>query len=343
MRKTRPAENFLALLAALLAMPTAAIAQACPLARPAPGTVSGPLASAQPLVAHSPDLVSFTSNLSRDEDGNPQAYHQGLATAEQVDPGLDHICNGMSVLELANGELRDKYSRGGSAGSLTDGPRDERRARARACKRDFIALRDAGFPPCGRGQLCGFFFGISATPRACGFPRGSRSANDTGCGVPILQRDAQGRANGFYLTTNTLTRPGATHPPIQSDYADALLVPFIVMPGGQRLPTRTQWAPGDLALVVWRGRTAFAVVGDTGPRTKIGEASRALLRRLGTMSVGDDDPATTLLFPGTAARIRSRPWPLTAEVIETEVRRALGSVPGGVAALRHCPGLATLN
>jgi hypothetical protein len=288
-------------------------------------------------------MVSFTSNLSRDEDGNPRAYHRGLATAEQVDPGLDHICNGMSVLELAGGELRDKYSSGGSGGSLTEGTREVRRARARACKRDFIALRNAEFPACGPGRLCGYFFGIAASERECGFPRGSRSARDTGCGVPILQRDSEGRANGFYLSTNTLIRPGATAPFIQSDYADALLVPFIVMPGGQRLPTPDQWQPGDLAVVVWNGRVAHGVVGDTGPRSKIGEASRALLQRLGTTSVGDDDPATTLLFPGTAQRILSRPWPLTRGTIEEEVRRLFTSVPGGLAALRACPGLSALN
>jgi hypothetical protein len=340
---TRPA-NFLGMFAALAcALPSPAGAQVCPLRAPAAGTVTGPLASARPLFSNSPQMVSFTSGLSRDEDGNPRAYHQGLATAEQVDPGLDHICNGMTILELADGRLRDKYSRDGSGGSLTQGTREERRPRVRACKRDFIALRDAGFPACAPGHLCADFYGIAVTPRECGFGRGSRTEPEMGCGVPILQRDAQGRTNGFYLTTNTLIRPGAEAPFVQSDYADALLVPFIVMPGRQRLPTSTPWNPGDLAVVVWRGRVAYAVVGDTGPRSKIGEASRALLQRLGSSSVEDDDPATTLLFPGTAARIRARPWPLTAEVIQTEVRRALASVPGGVPALRACPGRGALN
>lgn len=343
MKKARTAANFLGLLGALaFAMPTAA-AQNCPLRAPAAGTVAGPLASARPLISNSPAMVSFTSGLSRDEDGNPRAYHRGLATAEEVDPGLDHICNGLTILELSNGRLRDKYSRDGSGGSLTEGTREQRRPRVLACKRDYIALRDAGFPACGPGRLCADFYGIAVTPRECGFGRGSATRPDTGCGVPTLQRDAEGRTNGFYLTTNTLIRPGATAPRVQSDYADALVVPFIVMPGGQRLPTTVQWEPGDLAVVVWRGRVAYAVVGDTGPRTKIGEASRALLQRLGTTSVGDRDPATTLLLPGTFGRIRARPWPLTPQVIEEEVRRALSTVPGGPAALRACPGLSALN
>jgi hypothetical protein len=342
--KTNFVSKFLGMLAAIAcAIPTPAIAQACPLRPPAPGTVSGPLASAQPRVFNSPQMVSFVSGLSRDEDGNPRAYHRGLATAEEVDPGLDHICNGLTILELSNGRLRDKYSRDGSGGPLSEGTREQRRPRVRACKRDYIALRDAGFPPCSPGRLCADFYGIAVAPRECGFGRGTATRPDTGCGVPILQRDAEGRPNGFYLTTNTLIRPGASAPFIQSDYADALVVPFIVMPGGQRLPTSTQWEPGDLALVAWRGRVAYAVVGDTGPRSKIGEASRALLQRLGTTSVGDNDPATTVLFPGTFQAIRARPWPLTAEVIEEEVRRALASVPGGVPALRVCPGLGALN
>jgi hypothetical protein len=344
MKKTRTTANFLSLVGALVcAMPTGGIAQPCPLRSPTTGTVTGPLAGARPLVSDSPSMVSFRSGLSRDEDGNPRAYHRGLATAEEVDPGLDHICNGLTILELANGRLRNKYSSDGTGGSLTEGRPEERRLRARACKRDYIALRDAGFPPCGPSRLCADFYGIAVIPRQCGFGRGGRSDPDTGCGVPILQRDAQGRTNGFYLTTNTLIRPGASAPFLQSDYADALLVPFVVMPGGQRLPTITQWNPGDLAVVVWNGRVVYAVVGDSGPRASIGEASRALLQRLGTSSVEERDPATTLLFPGTFPRLRSRPWPLTADVIEEEVRRALASVPGGVASLRACPGLTALN
>ncbi|MEA3037138.1 MAG: hypothetical protein QOH04_2915 [Sphingomonadales bacterium] len=342
--KKRNFGNCLSIVAAFAwVFPTAIEAQVCPLREPAAGAVSGPLASAHPRVSQTPEMVSFTSKLSRDEDGNPRAYHQGKERAEQRDDGLDHICNGMSVLELSGGELRNKYTRSGTGGSLTDGTPEQRHARALACKRDFITLRNAHFPPCGPGHLCGYFFGIAASDRACGFRRGEHPADDPGCGVPILQTDDAGHTTGFYLTTNTLTRPGASAPLRQSDYADALAVPFIVMPGGQALPTSHQWQPGDIAVVVWNGRVAYGVVGDTGPKAEIGEASRALLQQLGTSDIDEDHPATTLLFPGTAERILRGGWPLTPAGIQEEARRALAAAPGGLPALHSCPGLAAIN
>src|SRR4051812_15779851 len=178
-------------LAILCPAPTAA--QTCPLHTPSVGAVQGPLGAASPMIGTAPDMVSFSSGLSRDEDGNPRAYHRGLTTAEKEDDGLDHICNGMTVLELVDGRLRNRYHHGGSGGSLEVEDDDVRHARTLACKRDYIALRELQFPLCGPHQpTCGLFVGIAHEPRACGYPGVSKlKASDTRCGIPILQKDAQ--------------------------------------------------------------------------------------------------------------------------------------------------------
>ncbi|MFI5973336.1 glycoside hydrolase family 75 protein [Streptomyces sp. NPDC051452] len=71
----------------------------------------------------------------------------------------------------------------------------------------------------------------------------------------------------------------------QSDgsHLNAETLPYIVVPGPSRI-----WKPwvsgvrgGSVAAIVYRGRVRYAVVGDTGPRDIIGEASYATARGLG--------------------------------------------------------------
>lgn len=78
----------------------------------------------------------------------------------------------------------------------------------------------------------------------------------------------------------------------QSDgrYLNAERLPYIVVPAISGI-----WNPGvygihggAVAAVVYRGRVRYAVVGDTGPRGIIGEASYATARALGI----DPDPST---------------------------------------------------
>ncbi|MER6068664.1 glycoside hydrolase family 75 protein [Streptomyces sp. NPDC001817] len=64
---------------------------------------------------------------------------------------------------------------------------------------------------------------------------------------------------------------------------NAATLPYIVVPAPSRI-----WNPraygvrgGSVAAVVYRGRVQYAVVGDTGPRDLIGEASYATARGLG--------------------------------------------------------------
>jgi hypothetical protein len=63
---------------------------------------------------------------------------------------------------------------------------------------------------------------------------------------------------------------------------------------------------GDVAAVIYRGHVAYAIYGDRGPRTKIGEGSIALARALGIdpspTHGGTGGGVTYLVFPGSGTR-----------------------------------------
>jgi len=236
----------------------------CPLSPVDLPRLSG-LAGKSALIGGKPAILTFQSKLDRDDDGAPNAYHRGLRDAG-TDPGLDHICVGGSVLEFADGRLHDKYGAGGSVGQLAGIDPATGKGRSLLCKLDYLAIRDKGFPACGPGRLCMIWYGIAAEERACGFPSPFGGSGARGCGAPIRQVDASGTQTDFYLTTTALRRPGARPDTrTQADYVDAAKVPYIVLPGGLHLPQGKAGSVGDLALMVWHGRTVFTVVGDVGP------------------------------------------------------------------------------
>lgn len=90
-------------------------------------------------------------------------------------------------------------------------------------------------------------------------------------------------------------------------------VPYFVLPGGWYAKFGIKL--GDLAAVVYKGKLAFAVFADTGPKTKLGEGSLELLRELGEerlrpngqvidAGMGDSsrgDYIITIVFPGSGA------------------------------------------
>lgn len=335
------AKDFLAFTAVALWASPAIAAEPCPLGAAAPETLHGPLQGRNILVRTTPpSAISFTSGLQRDDDGAPTAYDRGKPDGGP-DEGLDHICNGGSVLEVVEGRLVNKYGKEGSVGPLAD--ELHRVERSAMCKSDYVAIRDAHFPRCAMGRLCMLWFGVAAKRRSCGFGRTYEGQTDRRCGRPILQRDAQGRERHFYLTTTWLTRPDATEgSKVQSDYVDASTVPYIVMPGGVILPRGEEVQPGDLAAVVYGHKTVWAVVGDSGPKDSLGEASRALLNRLtGGSDVEEEYPAATILFPGTSSEILTH-WPLDPDKIVTAGRAALERA-GGRDAFRACRNLAHLD
>ena len=332
------------LLVKVAAVQGAALAQVCPLRDLDPASAPTVLSGHSAMVGSAPPAFSFLSKVERDDDGAPTAYHRGLVD-DRTDPGLDHVCVGGSVLDFAGGRLHDRYAKGGSVGALAGKDPATGLGRSAMCKRDYIAIRDAGFPACGPGALCMIWYGIAAESRSCGFESDFGGADDKRCGAPIRQTGANGQPLDFYLTTTALRRPGSPGDTrVQSDYVNAAQVPYVVVPGRLSVSGLPAWAPGDLALMVWHGRTVYAVVGDTGPKAKIGEASRAALAALqsGAVSpIDSKDPAATVVFPGTAAMVMSK-WPLSAATIETAGRELIEK-SGGRAAWRACRGLAGLN
>lgn len=315
---------------------------ACPFEKVGAG-FAGPMVSVPTFANYDFPSVLFRSGLEIDYDGAPDAYHKGNIDGS-ADSGLDHICNGGTILEFKNGRLVDKYGTNGSIGSLGGVDPKTGIGRSKLCKLDYIALRDQKFPPCSPTQNCMLFFGIKVEARVCGYDNPFDGPDDKRCGVPILQRDDKGNRRDFYLTTTAHHRPGTDTSSLrQSDYVDAAKIPFVVMPGGQKLPGNIPYEQGDIAVVVRGKHISYAIIGDAGPAKKIGEASPALLWQLNTKGPIEfaRTPATmTILFPGTRTQL-NKVWPVDPNDIKLKARKLLTTL--GIDDLRACEGLERLQ
>ena len=105
-------------------------------------------------------------------------------------------------------------------------------------------------------------------------------------GKPVVQK-ASDPAPGYYVSTTSLMNPGFSDSD-PSRYVDASKVPFIVLPA-RRFTRFTTTAPlrlSDLGVAynIANGRMCLAQFAETGPVTKIGEASIALAEALGVNS-----------------------------------------------------------
>lgn len=89
---------------------------------------------------------------------------------------------------------------------------------------------------------------------------------------------------------------------------DANRVPYFVLPLPRAWPAQFGITLGDYAAVLFQGHLAYAVFGDQGPRTKLGEGSVELLRRLGqervrpnghVINAGTRPGVLTIVFPGS--------------------------------------------
>lgn len=81
-----------------------------------------------------------------------------------------------------------------------------------------------------------------------------------------------GRRNGRELDPASGQDDTSYHYPGTNQGLASEVVPYLVMPGGS-FAGETGLALGDVAVVVYRGKRAAAVVGDMGPTWKIGEGS----------------------------------------------------------------------
>ncbi|MFD1661811.1 glycoside hydrolase family 75 protein [Streptomyces caeni] len=77
--------------------------------------------------------------------------------------------------------------------------------------------------------------------------------------------------------------PATTYRQSDGRYVSAETLPYIVVPAPSAIWDHRRYGigGGSVAAVILRGRVQYAVVGDTGPREIIGEASYATVRALG--------------------------------------------------------------
>ena len=163
-------------------------------------------------------------------------------------------------------------------------------------------------------------------------------------GVPVVQQEGDPRP-GYYVSTTTLTQPGVPKN-TQQAYLDSNEIPFIVIPGHWRRDQFRGMRLGDFAVVMRKstGATSFAVVGDVGPRRKLGEGSVALHEALGNDpfverpdgniraygGIGPHD-VVYMIFPGS----RKPGASMTKALIDAEGGKQLARF-GGETRLRAC-------
>ncbi|MCW3836585.1 hypothetical protein ACFQ1E_09815 [Sphingomonas canadensis] len=203
------------------------------------------------------------------------------------------------------------------------------------CRNRFLLAEARGFAP-GTDRFCVYAFEVDAY--APGVPRerceGSsyRYVVGDGVGKPRAGRrvrDVSGAMTGTYLSTTALRNLVDG----RAAYIDSSAIPASVVPGAQS---------GLLGSVVWvryRGRSAFAIAGDTGPA--FGEGSVALHQLLREGAIRAVQPVgpiplalrCTTVETGLPAPFVSRPD------LGTEDRCRPGYEPLGPADIRAYSGI----
>lgn len=131
-------------------------------------------------------------------------------------------------------------------------------------------------------------------------------------GLPIIQGNADPKP-GYFVSTTALHQPGENIRTPQAQL-DSNTVSFAVIPGTWQTSGKPGPRLGDFGVAYRRsnGKSAFFVIGDTGPRNKLGEGSVALHQALGNdpfmlrfgvrrarKGIGDRD-VVYVVFPNSA-------------------------------------------
>ncbi|MEU5090463.1 glycoside hydrolase family 75 protein [Streptomyces sp. NPDC021356] len=139
---------------------------------------------------------------------------------------------------------------------------------------------------------------LLARTRGCAQVSRGRYRSDAGaratipvCGLPgavywkaDLDIDCDGRpTRRCNRRTDPQFSPAAAYAQSDGRRLNAERLPYIVLPAPSRIWDHRAKGlrGGSVAALVYRGRVRYAVVGDTGPRDLIGEASYAAARQLG--------------------------------------------------------------
>ncbi len=132
------------------------------------------------------------------------------------------------------------------------------------------------------------------------------------------------RADPYFAASTAFQTPDGRH-------LNAERLPYVVVPVPSRIWDYREHGVrgGSVAVVIHRGRVQYAVVGDTGPREVIGEASYAAARALGIppdpLSGGTDSGVTYIVFKGS----RVSPLGSHAAAVAEGERLARRFVDGG--------------
>lgn len=118
--------------------------------------------------------------------------------------------------------------------------------------------------------------GFRGPARICFFAMATDSA-----GIPLIQGDADPRP-GYFVSTTALKQPGENVRTPQAQL-NSNTVPFAVIPGNWQTSGKPGPKLGDFGVAYRRsnGKLAYFIVGDIGPRNKLGEGSVALHQTLG--------------------------------------------------------------
>lgn len=191
------------------------------------------------------------------------------------------------------------------------------------CLADFNKAKAEGFD--GPTKIC--FFAMATQPD----------------GKPIIQGPNDPKP-GYFVSTTALQQPGVDKRTPQAQL-DSNVIPFVVIPRQWEQSATPGAKLGDFAVVLRKstGDVSFAVVGDLGPKRKIGEGSVALHQALGNdpfrmrfgkrrawQGIGGHD-VMYVVFPNSR---RSREQ-ITRELIDTEGKRLLEKF-GGMDRLLAC-------
>ena len=175
-------------------------------------------------------------------------------------------------------------------------------------------------------------------------------------GYPCRYDAADGARNGYFISSTTLE---ARTPPRADGcgpkrYLDSEVVPFVVLPKGGFGKVRV----GDIAIVQHKDKVVYAIVGDAGPATKLGEGSIALnamllgkfgepflnMKATWSLDIDHGGPVSILVLGDTAGMLNGHYSPHNIEAIaKRELAQWNGQGDHHLARFEACRAAAPVN
>lgn len=263
----------------------------------------------------------FRTDLDVNTDGASRSYHPDDPRGRTL--ALNNMGNAMTGIWDAQGRRIDCAPRRGACFTRWI--------------ETFVAARDARYNPAGHPRF--------ASRHIIPWQRDSRLGWSVPCTI------ASGPYRGYFVSQTAFIVDPARAECDQSRYLDSLAFNAAVLPGAAVWMSQGRRARvGDLVVVHWpaRGRTRYAIIGDSGPQAAIGEGTIALAASLRETAVSPTasyaeirslaiDDVQYLIFPGTDIRRRIT-GAVTQAAIDREAAQLFGRW-GGTARLGRCAPL----